>query len=166
MLLRRPHNIRVRICTSALCGCSMWPSGELCMSSYEPGDVAILTPENLSGDVSRFIDLIKWGEIADSPLCIHPARPPSLAVIYLGHLPAHERFVTRSLHRRRSAGLSPQPTGPCDSPTAALKASGHPWTPAEVLLRAPVVLCQPRHGSRQAARVQLRRGTASRIICR
>jgi sulfite reductase alpha subunit-like flavoprotein len=38
--------------------------------SYEPGDVAVLWPENLKEDVDSFLDILHWTEIADIPLSL------------------------------------------------------------------------------------------------
>jgi len=38
--------------------------------TYEPGDIAVLWPENLKEEVDSFLDILHWTEIADTPLSI------------------------------------------------------------------------------------------------
>ncbi|KAB5591608.1 hypothetical protein CTheo_4956 [Ceratobasidium theobromae] len=42
--------------------------------SYEPGDVAVLQPENSSADVETLLRRLGWEEDADKPICVAPNR--------------------------------------------------------------------------------------------
>ena len=39
---------------------------------YEPGDIAVIWPENPKEEVEIFLDTLHWTEIADTPLTIVP----------------------------------------------------------------------------------------------
>ncbi|KAG8749474.1 NAPDH-dependent diflavin reductase [Ceratobasidium sp. 428] len=44
-------------------------------SQYEPGDVAILYPENSSADVETLLRRLGWGKDADDPIYVSPSSP-------------------------------------------------------------------------------------------
>ncbi|ORZ00667.1 hypothetical protein BCR43DRAFT_452752 [Syncephalastrum racemosum] len=63
--------------------------------SYKPGDIAVITPQNLPEEVDQFLEQMQWSELAHKPLHIQPTAadrklPPSCPpVTTLHHLVTH-----------------------------------------------------------------------------
>lgn len=43
--------------------------------TYNPGAVAVIYPKNFPSDVEEFMKLMRWEDIADTPITISPTRP-------------------------------------------------------------------------------------------
>ena len=44
------------------------------MISYEPGDIAVFTPQNIPAEVDRFLEYMEWSDLADKLIHIQASE--------------------------------------------------------------------------------------------
>lgn len=133
------------------------------LPQFDPGDVAILRPQNPAADVQELIELLGWGERADLPYEIRPRRPEvahklpqppvaSIRSLLTRHLditvPPRRAFFTLLGHLYGGAGAAPSDTPYGEKLTELASAHGldlyldYVWRPrrrpGEVLRDFPV----------------------------
>ena len=43
------------------------------MIRYEPGDIAVFTPQNIPTEVDRFLEYMEWSDLADKLIHVQPS---------------------------------------------------------------------------------------------